>query len=172
MATPPGPAPAAEAPVLQSFSKIEVQANQDAEDERAAAARAEELRGTGRRTFGGVRAQLFAWDRPGWVRRWFNDTPGGIPFALECGWQHVIDTRSKENVQMVVDKTNGLKAFYMELPRVLFDDDMKVLQQRNDLIDAQIHRGAINQQPGHDAAYNPLRPDGRAVIDYRSGRQK
>jgi hypothetical protein len=106
-----------------------------------------------RRTKITSRSVLTAPHRPGFVRRFVNDTPGNIKRRLDQGYEivqddvQIGDTGSLTDKgmgsvpQKVVDKTTAMKAVLMEIPEDWYNEDQaekaKVLKEREDQIKRQ-----------------------------------
>lgn len=110
-----------------------------------------------RRPFGS-RSQKLAYDaRPGYYRRWFNDTPGRIDDAKAAGYKIVKDASGKEVARPVGVYDNGaaMLAYLMEIPQEWYDQDIAVQQKVLDEMDDAIRRGALQGKPGKDGVYIP-----------------
>jgi hypothetical protein len=110
-----------------------------------------------RKPFGRAQAKLAYPDREGYVRRWFNDTPGRIQRAKDAGYEHVVDPRTKNPVTLVVgvaERGGGLSAFLMEIPREFYEEDFAAKQEALDEIDKAVQRGNWKEEPG-DKRYVP-----------------
>lgn len=79
-----------------------------------------------RRPLGAFSQKLALAERPGYHRHWFNDTPGRIDEAEANGWAFVLDKDGKPTSRVVgTGRDNGaLKAYAMELPAVLWQEDI------------------------------------------------
>ncbi len=95
---------------------------------------------TGRSTrvpLGVARSKLSVPSRPGYVRRWINDTEGRLMNAEQGGYQYATDKLDTvgapdiDNVNRdlgartsrVVDKTTGQKAYLMEIKEEFYAED-------------------------------------------------
>lgn len=108
---------------------------------------AEQVAARGRPLFGQPVPQLEYPIRDGYVGRWFNDHPGRIKRALECGYQHVKDDEGRP-VTRPVGKTIPLQAFLMEIPKDFYDEDFALKQMRDDET-----AEALMARPIDDAGY-------------------
>ncbi len=89
---------------------------------------------------GVARAKLSVPTRPGYVRRWVNDTEGRLMQAEQGGYQFATDQNlqigavdvDNENrdlgarISRVVDKSTGQKAYLMEIKEDFYAEDQKV----------------------------------------------
>ncbi len=97
---------------------------------------------TGRSTrvpLGVARSKLSVPSRPGYVRRWINDTEGRLMNAEQGGYQYATDKLDTvgapdiDNVNRdlgartsrVVDKTTGQKAYLMEIKEEFYAEDQE-----------------------------------------------
>lgn len=108
--------------------------------------------------FGSQSSKLAYPKRPGFTRRWFNETPGRIDRALEAGYTHVLN---KDRVPVskgvgVKDQGGGLSGYLMEIPDELYNADFALKQSRMDDTDDTIMRGEFKAQPG-DARYGDVK---------------
>jgi len=96
--------------------------------------------------------------RVGWVRRWFNDSPGRIATKRQQGWEFVKNPETGENWMMVVNnamtEAGGLKGYVMEIPLQFYKEDQDAKQKNLDAIDEQIYGGTYNEEPD-DKRYVP-----------------
>lgn len=123
--------------------------------------RAETREGTGRREripLGVPRQKLAAPKKPGFVRRWLNDTEGRLHNAQEGGYQFVKDpnlqigTQDIDNVNRdlgtqvsrVVDKTTGQKAYLMEISEEFYAEDQALKAQKISETDRLIKHGKLD----------------------------
>lgn len=115
------------------------------------AAREESGRST-RVPLGVARSKLSVPARPGYVRRWVNDTEGRLLQAQQGGYQFATDQSlqigspdvDNENrdlgarVSRVVDKSTGQKAYLMEIKEEFYREDQafkqKAVKEKDDLI--------------------------------------
>jgi len=106
--------------------------------------------------FGQPRTRLALPQRAGFQRRWINDDPNRISFAMECGWTHVKAGNKNVKTGVGSDSAGGsLIAYAMEIPQELFDEDQRAKQVTNDEIDAAIMQSAHRAQQG-DGRYAPI----------------
>lgn len=101
--------------------------------------------------------------RKGMVGRWINDVGGRIAHARQAGYEHVTESFGDEDEKRPVSQTVGVKddgspeiAFYMEIPKKLYDQDQKAKQQQVDLVDEAIRHGNIQGEVGKDGRYMPV----------------
>jgi hypothetical protein len=96
--------------------------------------------------------------RVGWVRRWFNDSPGRIAMKQQQGWAICKNPETGESWMMVVNNSiteaGGLKGYVMEIPLQFYNEDQDAKQKNLDAIDAQIYGGTYNEEPD-DKRYVP-----------------
>lgn len=96
--------------------------------------------------------------RVGWVRRWFNDSPGRIHMKQQQGWNFVKNPETGENWMLVVNnamtEAGGLKGYVMEIPLQFYKEDQDAKQKNLDAIDEQIYGGTYNEEPD-DKRYVP-----------------
>lgn len=115
------------------------------------AAREESGRST-RVPLGVARSKLSVPVRPGYQRRWVNDTEGRLLQAQQGGYQFAVDQSlqigspdiDNENrdlgarVSRVVDKSTGQKAYLMEIKEEFYQEDQaakkKAVKAKDDLI--------------------------------------
>lgn len=88
---------------------------------------------------GVARSKLAVPSRPGFVRRWVNDTEGRLLQAEQGGYQYAVDQSlqigspdvDNENrdlgsrVSRVVDKSTGQKAYLMEIKEEFYKEDQE-----------------------------------------------
>jgi len=102
-----------------------------------------------RATVGGFAQKLAAPNRPGFVRRWFNDKDNRLAEAFDLGYDHVTDTGitssdpSSRISRLVGTKANGepLRAYLMETPEELFAEGVAEKEARNRMVDDAIAAG-------------------------------
>lgn len=96
--------------------------------------------------------------RVGWVRRWFNDTPGRIAMKQSQGWNLCKNPETGENWMMVVENSmtdrGGLKGYVMEIPLQFYREDQDAKQKSLDEVDAKIYGGTYDAEPD-DKRYVP-----------------
>ena len=101
--------------------------------------------------------------RPGYVRRWVNDTPGRIQNAIAGGYEHVLDPtvtdsegRASYRKEIVGSNPDGspLLAFAMEIPEKFYRADQKEKQKPLDAFDKALKAGNIRgADPQDNAAF-------------------
>jgi hypothetical protein len=88
---------------------------------------------------GVARAKLSVPTRPGYVRRWVNDTEGRLIQAEQGGYQYAtdqslqigavdIDNENRDlgaRISRVVDKSTGQKAYLMEIKEEFYAEDQR-----------------------------------------------
>lgn len=87
---------------------------------------------------------------PGFVPRWFNDTPGRVARAIAAGYRHV-DDHEGGRVKLTVGRAEGgggQVAFLMEIPQEFYNEDFAAKQANLDIIDDTIRRGRHKAEPG------------------------
>jgi len=101
---------------------------------------------TGRNTrvpLGVARSKLSVPERPGYKRRWINDTEGRLQYAEQGGYNFVedqslqigskdIDNTNRDlgsRVSRVVDKSTGQKAYLMEIKEEFWIEDQAIKAQ-------------------------------------------
>lgn len=87
---------------------------------------------------------------PGFVPRWFNDTPGRIARALGAGYRHVLDPDGIKYTLTVgrAEGGGGQLAYWMEIPKEFYDEDFAAKQANLDVIDTTIRRGRHKADEG------------------------
>jgi len=112
--------------------------------------------GTKRIPFGQKHAKLHYAQRPGYMRRWVNDTPGRIMGAERGGYKHV-----KDNEGNPVKTHAGLQAmggamncYLMEIPMQWYQEDFAFKQESVDETDKAIYGGTFKEEPD-DKRYLP-----------------
>lgn len=124
-------------------------------EERAAKEAAMSRETTGRSTrvpLGVARSKLSVPERPGYKRRWINDTEGRLLNAQQGGYEYATDQSlqigaldvDNENrdlgarISRVVDKSTGQKAYLMEIKEEFYKEDQatkaKAIKAKDDLI--------------------------------------
>jgi len=101
------------------------------------------------------RQKLNANIAPNKVGRWVNDEPGRLQSFLDGGYEFVQDpqaTDSSDGIgtrkEKLVDRRTGKKAFLMQIDRILYEEDQKVIQGRVDEIDKRIKGGTLDNKLG------------------------
>lgn len=110
-----------------------------------------------RKPFGHIEQKLSYPKREGFVRRWFNDSPGRIIRALEAGYSHVVDERTGKNAELLGGKDergHPVMMFLMEIPKEFYDEDFAAKQESLNEQDKAIYTGRHNQEVG-DNRYVP-----------------
>lgn len=94
--------------------------------------------------------------RPGFYRRWLNDVPGRIERARRAGYEHVKDATGKpiSTPAGTGEQGGGMRAYLMELPNALREEDLAEKAKVNDEIDAAVNRGKVDDHP-EDKRYVP-----------------
>ena len=94
--------------------------------------------------------------RPGFYRRWLNDVPGRIERARRAGYAHVKDAEGKpiSTPAGTGEQGGGMRAYLMELPMALRNEDLDEKARINDEIDAAVNRGKVDDHPA-DNRYVP-----------------
>lgn len=100
--------------------------------------------------------RLASEQRPGFYRRWLNDVPGRIERARRAGYAHVMDGQNKpiSTPAGTGEQGGGMRAYLMELPIALRDEDLAEKGRINDEIDAAVNRGKVDDHPA-DNRYVP-----------------
>ena len=128
----------------------------DPVDDPALAARIAEIEAQ-RVNFGEFGTRMHAQQRPGYVRRFVNDTSKGrVDILRKRGWELVQDDEGKPIQLPAGTREEGgrLSAYLMEIPEVIYNrDDMKK-QERQDDIDQAIYDGSHNEEKD-DKRYMP-----------------
>ena len=116
------------------------------------------------------RQKLAVEGRPGYKRRWINDEGGRLDAALEGSYKLVakdgVEFKDKdafnrnESVNNAVSKTvnsDGTKAYLMEIPITLYNQDQAKKQESIDKTEGAIRQGGDSQggQDGRDGRYIP-----------------
>lgn len=126
--------------------------SQKQQDRRAVAEQA-------RKPFGAMRQKGFYPPRDGYHRHWINDEPGRVERALEAGYKHVIDPKTREPIKQPagVAATGGvLLRYLMEIPQEWWDADQAALQKEVDEREAAYKVGADGHGTvGADGRYIP-----------------
>ena len=122
-------------------------ANQDAMESPATEAAPKKRRR--RASVGGFHLKLHAPERPGFHRRWFNDTPGRIANAEELAYDHVCDPSIKSDStdtrvrRLVGTQASGqpLYAYLMETPIEEYQAGAAEKEETHRQIDKAIREG-------------------------------
>lgn len=127
-----------------------------------------------RRPFGRAELKMARPKRPGFVRRWFNDSPGRIARAQEAGYVHVLENGSP--VSMIVGKHvergGGMQGFLMEIPQEFYDEDFARKQEALDELDKTIYEGGYKKGPGDENRYIPTSTPMSFGVGYRQPQSK
>ena len=110
-----------------------------------------------RKPFGHIEQKLSYPKREGFVRRWFNDSPGRIIRAIEAGYAHVVDDRTGKNAELLGGKDergHPVMMYLMEIPKDFYDEDFAAKQESLNEQDKAIYTGRHNQEAG-DNRYIP-----------------
>lgn len=140
-----------------------------AREERAA--NREETGRNKRVPLGVARSKLSVPGRPGYVRRWINDTEGRLANAVDGGYEYATDQKlqigqpdiDNENrdlgarISRVVDKTTGQKAYLMEIKEEFYKEDQHAKIAKVEEVDRRIKKGKLEQV---DESYIPDRGKG------------
>lgn len=111
---------------------------------------------------GVARSKLAVPARPGYVRRWVNDTEGRLLQAEQGGYQYAtdqalqigaadIDNINRDlgaRVSRVVDKSTGQKAYLMEIKEEFYAEDQAVKAQAVAAKDQLIKTGKVDDGEG------------------------
>ena len=114
-------------------------------------------------------------DTRGYVPRWINDQDGRLQRALSGGYDyvdpkyatsigsgalHAGNTSKDSRVSMVVSRgVPVITSYLMEIKKEFYDEDQKVKQDRNDLVDKTLEGGgaggaAVENQYGKGVTYS------------------
>lgn len=111
-----------------------------------------------RKGFGNQSQKLARPARAGYHRHWFNDTPGRISHALECGWVHVkneINGSNETEVVGVAQIGGALHAYLLEIPEEWYRDDMAE-QERTNASKEEAIKGGVEAKDAKDrSAFYP-----------------
>ncbi len=101
-------------------------------------------------------ARLSNDQRPGYYRRWINDVPGRLERARRAGYEHVKDPKGEpvSTPAGTQEQGGGLRAYLMEMPNELRNEDLAAKSATVDEIDNAINRGKFKEQQG-DNRYVP-----------------
>lgn len=111
---------------------------------------------------GGSSMKLAAPTRPGFVRRWFNDSGNRIAEAEELGYEHVSDPEvEKHSLGSRISRRvgtspdgKGQNAFLMECPDELYAEGDSEREAIHSRVDQAIVEGAVSSDLGSsDGAY-------------------
>ncbi len=118
------------------------------------------------------RYKLKANTKEGKMGRWVNDRGDRLQRFQDGGYEFVTDPGATEssdglgsNKCKVVDSGTGMKAYWMEIDKDLYDEDQARKQADLDIVDNRIKKGAFNNQLG-GAGY-VKDEDGNDMIRYQ-----
>lgn len=123
---------------------------------------------------GVARSKLSVPTRPGFVRRWVNDTEGRLLQAEQGGYQYATDQALQigsadidnvnrdlgSRVSRVVDKSTGQKAYLMEIKEDFYREDQAVKAKTVAEKDRLIKTGKLDDDAGR---YIPDKGRGIAI---------
>lgn len=106
---------------------------------------------------GVARSKLSVPERPGYMRRWVNDTEGRLMQAEQGGYQFATDQNLQigqpdvdnvnrdlgARVSRVVDKSTGQKAYLMEIKQEFYAEDQAAKSKKIRATEDQIRKGKI-----------------------------
>ena len=102
--------------------------------------------------------RLHADHRPGYVRRFINDTPGRLDRAKQAGYANVEEDGETRKVLVGTTEQGGpLYAYLMEQEEGFYNEDQAAKEAQNSLVDEAIRRG------GHAPA---VKPDSRDAAQF------
>lgn len=115
------------------------------------------------------RQKLHYRSRPGYVRRWINDTKTRLHAAEEAGYEHVTEEHDGRDVHVtryVGTNEDGspMVAHLMEIRQEFYDEDQAAKEARNAQVDQQIMRRIEPEGTGAEdrgAFYTP--DEGRSM---------
>jgi hypothetical protein len=116
--------------------------------------------GRERKPFSHVERRLNYDQRPGFVRRWFNDVTNRIERAQAAGYEHVKDNHTGTPMKATtgVHPHGGpLTSYLMEIPEEFYDADFAAKQESLNELDRAIYRDTLlNSKLGENrASYTP-----------------
>lgn len=123
----------------------------------------------GRTPFGTRELKLDVEPIPGYVQRWFNDTPGRIERAKRAGYEHVLEREGRDDEPKsrsvgTSEGGGGIRAYLMKIPEEFYNADFAAKMGALDTLDAEVMRGKHNVESG-DGTYVPRdRSTGKSVI--------
>ena len=117
---------------------------------------------SGRVPLGVARSKLSVPQRPGYVRRWVNDSEGRLLNAEQGGYQYAtdqsvqigspdIDNENRDlgaRISRVVDKSTGQKAYLMEIKEEFYKEDQESKAAKIAELDNQIKHGKLDDGEG------------------------
>lgn len=103
-------------------------------------------------------ARLAAPARPGFVRRFANDSPGRVKQLQNAGYEVVSDgTIATEGngtqVERTADRATGMKAVLMETRQEYYDEDKAAKAAEIAMTEQAIREGSLHGAPGADGRY-------------------
>lgn len=139
-------APKAKTPQAKALGGVTSDSALPPDDQEALNLKIAELRAK-RVPFGGHTQKLAYAKRPGYRRHWFADHPGRIEEARAAGWEHVKDREEKTVSKLHGRHRDGraMIGYLMEIPEVLWREDLARTQQRVDENEAAIQGGQVPQ---------------------------
>ena len=128
---------------------------------RAPRAETREEEGRNKRVpLGVARSRLSVAGRPGYVRRWVNDSEGRLQMAQEGGYQFVHDDAVKQigdqdidnenrdlgaRVSRVVNQSTGQRAYLMEIQSDFYQEDQSAKIAKVEETDRRIRKGKLEE---------------------------
>lgn len=109
---------------------------------------------------GVARSKLTVAGRPGFVRRWINDSEGRLQNAQDGGYQFVqnevvaqigdadIDNENRDmgaRVSRVVNQTTGQRAYLMEIQAEFYQEDQAAKVAKVEETDKRIRKGKLEE---------------------------
>lgn len=109
---------------------------------------------------GVARSRLSVAGRPGYVRRWINDSEGRLQMAQEGGYQFVQDDAVKQigdqdidnenrdlgaRVSRVVNQSTGQRAYLMEIKADFYEEDQAAKVAKVEETDRRIRKGKLEE---------------------------
>lgn len=106
-----------------------------------------------RQPFGAFQQKLAYPPREGYHRHWFNDDPNRVAEARDAGYEHVKDQDGQHIKRVVGTRREGgaLWGYLMEIPTVLWEEDMAAQNKRTDDIEGAIRRSKVMSRSEEDA---------------------
>lgn len=128
--------------------------------------------------FGSFQQKLAYPKREGYYRYWFNDEPGRVQQATDAGYTHVKDQSTGAQVKRVVGKSDAggaLYAYLMEIPTVIWEEDMQAQRRQTDETEAAIKRSKAIVANAKEAAEDQgafYVPGGGSKVESGIGRRR
>lgn len=100
--------------------------------------------------------KLKADPREGYVRRWFNDSPGRLQAAQEAGYEFVKDNQSRDQDSRRKERAGTreeggvLHCYLMEIKEEFYREDQALKAVEIDKVDAAINRGSLTGAEGEN----------------------